>query len=89
VVSYTLASRFQKPKARSNPYMVIFHFIGYFIPVYLCYAVSTSLLLSQDSGLDCFLLIFLSATLPPRMSAQLAGLIGLMQALKISEGKRD
>jgi hypothetical protein len=31
----TLASRLEKQKARSNPYMVIFNFIGYFIPV-LC-----------------------------------------------------
>jgi hypothetical protein len=30
----------------------------------LCYAIPTSLLLSQDSGLDCFLLILLAATLP-------------------------
>jgi hypothetical protein len=30
---YTLASRLQKQKARSNPYMVIFNFIGYFILV--------------------------------------------------------
>jgi hypothetical protein len=29
----------------------------------LCYAISTSLLLSQDSGLDCFLLILLPVTL--------------------------
>jgi hypothetical protein len=29
----------------------------------LCYAIPTSLLLSQDSGLDCFLLILLPATL--------------------------
>jgi hypothetical protein len=29
----TLASRLQKQKARSNPYMVIFSFIGYFILV--------------------------------------------------------
>jgi hypothetical protein len=28
----------------------------------LCYAIPTSLLLSQDSGLDCFLLILLSVT---------------------------
>jgi hypothetical protein len=28
---YTLASRLQKQKARSNPYMVIFNFIDYFI----------------------------------------------------------
>jgi hypothetical protein len=28
----------------------------------LCYAILTSLLLSQDSGLDCFLLILLPAT---------------------------
>jgi hypothetical protein len=27
---YTLASRLQKQKARSNPYIVIFNFIGYF-----------------------------------------------------------
>jgi hypothetical protein len=32
---YTLASRLQKQKARSNPYMVIFNFIGYFTLV-LC-----------------------------------------------------
>jgi hypothetical protein len=32
----------------------------------LCYAIPTSLLLSQDSGLDCFLLILLPATsFPP------------------------
>jgi hypothetical protein len=31
----TLASKLQKQKARSNPYMVIFNFIGYFILV-LC-----------------------------------------------------
>jgi hypothetical protein len=30
---YTLASRLQKQKARSNSYMVIFNFIGYFILV--------------------------------------------------------
>jgi hypothetical protein len=30
---YTLANRLQKQKARSNPYMVIFNFIGYFILV--------------------------------------------------------
>jgi hypothetical protein len=65
----------QKQKARSNPYMVIFNFIGYFTLVLcdllhvqisqvvsLCYAILTSLLLSQNSGLDCFLLILLSAT---------------------------
>jgi hypothetical protein len=28
----------------------------------LCYAIPTSLLLSQDSGLDCFLLLLLPAT---------------------------
>jgi hypothetical protein len=33
----------------------------------LCYAVPTSLLLSQDSGLDCFLLILLPATFDPLM----------------------
>jgi hypothetical protein len=32
---YTLASRLQKQKARSNPYMVVFNFIGYFTLV-LC-----------------------------------------------------
>jgi hypothetical protein len=32
---YTLASRLQKQKARSNPCMVIFNFIGYFTLV-LC-----------------------------------------------------
>jgi hypothetical protein len=55
--------------------MVIFNFVGYFTLVLcdfpcvqisqvlsLCYAILTSLLLSQDSGLVCFLLIFLSAT---------------------------
>jgi hypothetical protein len=55
--------------------MVIFNFIGYFTLVLcdllhvqisqvvsLCYAILTSLLLSQNSGLDCFLLILLSAT---------------------------
>jgi hypothetical protein len=31
----------------------------------LCYAIPTSLLLSQDSGLVCFLLILLPATLVP------------------------
>jgi hypothetical protein len=30
---YTLASRLQKQKARSNPYMVVFNFTGYFILV--------------------------------------------------------
>jgi hypothetical protein len=30
---YTLASRLQNQKAKSNPYMVIFNFIGYFILV--------------------------------------------------------
>jgi hypothetical protein len=54
--------------------MVIFNFIGYFTLVLcdlphvqisqvlsLCYTIPTSLLLSQDSGLDCFLLILLPA----------------------------
>jgi hypothetical protein len=83
---YTLAGRLQKQKARSNPYMVIFNFIGCFILCYmtfpslvlhdlhhvqicqvlsLCYAIPTSLLLSLDSGLVCFLLILFSATLFP------------------------
>jgi hypothetical protein len=83
----TLASRLQKQKARSNPYLVIFNFIGYFTLVLheffpfplphdlphvhisqvlsLCYAIPTSLLLSQDSGLVCFLLILLPATILP------------------------
>jgi hypothetical protein len=77
---YILASRLQRQKARSNPYMVIFNFIVYFTLVYvtlpslvlcdlphvqisqvlsLCYAILTSLLQSQDSGLNCFLLILL------------------------------
>jgi hypothetical protein len=81
---YTLAIRLQKEKARFNPYMVIFKFIGYFILVLLtfpslvlcdlpylqisqvlslCCAIPTSLLLSQFSGLVCFLLILLPATL--------------------------
>jgi hypothetical protein len=77
---YTLASRLQKQKARSNPYMVIFNFIGYFILMLhdfshvqisqvlsLCYAVLTSLLLSQDSGIVCFLLILLSVILFPTL----------------------
>jgi hypothetical protein len=72
---YNLASKLQKQKSRSNPYMVIFNFIGYFMVVLcdlphvqisqilpLCYAIPTSLLLNQDSGLVCFLLIFHSAT---------------------------
>jgi hypothetical protein len=80
----TLASKLQKQKARSNPYMVIFNFTGYFTLVLrdfpllvlcdlfhvqisqvlsLCYAIPTSLLLSQDSGIDCFLLILPPATL--------------------------
>jgi hypothetical protein len=36
----------------------MFRFLGF----YLCYAIPTSLLLSQDSGLDYFLLILLPAT---------------------------
>jgi hypothetical protein len=64
----------------SKPYIVIFNFIGYFILVLcdlphvqisqvlsLCYAIPTSLLLSQDSGLVCFLLILLPATLTVKM----------------------
>jgi hypothetical protein len=80
---YTLASGLQKQKARSNPYMVIFNFIGYFTLVLLdfplpgahdhphvqisqvlslCCAIPTSLLLSQDSGLNYFVLILFPAT---------------------------
>jgi hypothetical protein len=79
----TLASRLQKQKARSNPYMVIYDFIGYFILVLqdfsipvlrdplnvqisqvlsLCYSIPTSLLLYQNPGLVCFLLVLLPAT---------------------------
>jgi hypothetical protein len=61
--------------------MEMFNFIGYFILVLLnlphvqisqvlsvCCAIPTSLLLSQDSDLVCFLLLLLPATLfPPLM----------------------
>jgi hypothetical protein len=63
--------------------MVIFNFTGYVTfpslvlcdllhvqisqVLSLCYAIPTSLLLSQDSGLVCFLLILLSATLFPAL----------------------
>jgi hypothetical protein len=73
---YNFASKLQKQKARSNLYMVIFNFIGCSTLVLcdlphvqisqvlsLCFATPTSLLLSQNSGLDCFLLILLPATL--------------------------
>jgi hypothetical protein len=78
---YTFASRLEKQKARSNPYVVMYNSIGYFTlelrnfspsPVLhdhlhvqisqilsLCYAIPTSLLLYQNSGLVCFLLILL------------------------------
>jgi hypothetical protein len=45
---YTLASRLQKQKARSNPYMVIFNFIGYF-----------SLMLCDFSPPQCYVTTFL------------------------------
>jgi hypothetical protein len=78
-------------KTRSNPYVVIFTFIGYFTLVLcdfplsgavwpsscsdfqvlsLCYAIPSSLVLSQDSDLDCFLLILLPATSFPPFAAR-------------------
>jgi hypothetical protein len=78
-----LCKQVTEAKSRSNPYMVIFNFTGYFILVLcdfplpgacdlphvqisqvlsLCYAIPTSLLLSQDSGLLCLFLILLPAT---------------------------
>jgi hypothetical protein len=80
---YTLASRLQKRKARSDPHMVMFNSVGYFTLVLRNFplpsvtwpcphsnssgfisllSIPTSLLLSQNSGLVCFLLLLLPAT---------------------------
>jgi hypothetical protein len=40
---YTLVSRLQKQKAKSNPYMVIFNFIGYFILVLCDFPLSNAM----------------------------------------------
>jgi hypothetical protein len=37
----------------------------------LCYAIPTSLLLSQDSGLICFLLILLPATIVVHLTVEI------------------
>jgi hypothetical protein len=75
---YTLASWLQKQKARSNLYMVIFTFIGYFILVLCNFSLPHCLgfisllchfyLPATLSGLKptlFFFLILLPATLPP------------------------
>jgi hypothetical protein len=51
----------------------------------LCYVIPTSLLLSQDSGLVCFLLVLLSAIVPPKKIIK-AKLVHCHSSLKLSNG---
>jgi hypothetical protein len=62
---YTLASRLQKQKARSNPYMVIFNFIGF--TLVLCDSPLPGAVWSDFSG-------FISLLCHPYLPATFSGL---------------
>jgi hypothetical protein len=67
---YTLASRLQKQKARSNPYMVVFNFIGYFTLVLCDFPLPGTTWPSTRSDFSDFI----SLVCHPYLSATFSGL---------------
>jgi hypothetical protein len=64
----TLASRLQKQKARSNPYMVIFNFIGYFILVLRDFSLPGATWPSSCSDFSGFISLLCHPYLPATFS---------------------
>jgi hypothetical protein len=65
---YTLASRLQKQKPKSNPYMVIFNFIGYFALVLCDFPLSGATWPSSCSDFSDFISLLCHPYLPATSS---------------------
>jgi hypothetical protein len=65
---YTLASRLQKQKARSNPYMAIFNFIGYFTLVLRDFPLPGAMSPSSCSDFSGFISLLCHPYLPATFS---------------------
>jgi hypothetical protein len=64
----TLSSRLQKQKARSNPYMVIFNFIGYFVLMLCDFLLLGAMWLSSCSDFSGFISLLCHPYLPATFS---------------------
>jgi hypothetical protein len=65
---YSLASRLQKQKAKSNPYMIIFNFIGYFSLVLHDFPLSGTMWPSSCSHFSGFISLLFHPYLPATFS---------------------
>jgi hypothetical protein len=65
---HSLASRLQKQKARSNPYVVIFNFIGYYILVLHDFPLPSARWLSSCSNFSGFISLLCRPYLPATFS---------------------